>query len=129
MTQTKVLKIYGITMFVLAAVDIATMIVNSMGASMVGFAAIMAFVVIGVALLTAAAKCWMGYQALCYAKGTGKGTSHILIAKICLIFGIVNLVFALLGVVTGNGSFDQVIGAATNVALLFFYRKTAQECL
>ena len=131
-SKQKELKIYGWLMIVLAALDVARMVISAVfsdsslleepGAKFVLIAMV---VVTGIAVL---AKLWMGRQALTYAKGVGKGTSHILLAKIGLVIYIVLSLAGAYQLFTGDG-WDSLVSALASLIVVHSYLRAAKACL
>ena len=134
MTKMKELKIYGYLMFVFGLLDIAYLImdiqeINTLLADYSKVVTIGVYVFFGICALITLAKFWMGRQALCYAKGTGKGTSHITLAKIGIIFGILILISDALAIFNGTGSYSEAISTITSLIVMHSYYTAAKACL
>lgn len=134
MTKMKELKIYGYLMFFFGLVDIAYLIMDIRGIHtlLAGYSkavVIGVHVFFGLCALITLTKFWMGRQALCYAKGTGKGTSHITLAKIGIIFGILVLVSDGLAIFNGTGSYSEAISTITSLIVMHSYYTAAKACL
>ena len=133
-TKTKELKIYGILMIFFGFLDIAylAMDIGDVKPLLEDYSTavtIGVYVFFAVCLLITLAKFWMGRQALCYAKGTGKGTSHIKLAKIGIIFGILVLVSDGLAIFNGTASYSEAISTITSLIVMHSYYKAAKACL
>ena len=134
MTKTKELKLYGIALFILGFIDIgygilnirevAPLLVNESTA-----VAVLTYAIVSISFLLALAKFWMGRQALCYAKGTGKGTSHITLAKIGIVFCTLGLVIYIISAIRGTASNTDIAGDIASLMVMCSYYKTAKECL
>lgn len=134
MSKTKELKIYGYLMFFFGLVDIAylAMDIQEVKALLADYStavAIGVYVFFGVCALITLAKFWMGRQALCYAKGTGKGTSHIKLAKIAIIVGILVLVSDVIAIFNGTASYSEALSTITSLIVMHSYYTAAKACL
>lgn len=134
MLKTKELKIYGYLMFFFGLVDIAylAMDIQEVKALLADYStavAIGVYVFFGVCALITLAKFWMGRQALCYAKGTGKGTSHIKLAKIAIIVGILVLVSDVIAIFNGTASYSEALSTITSLIVMHSYYTAAKACL
>ena len=134
MTKTKELKIYGYLMFFFGLLDIAYLVLDIQEAKALladysTAVAIGVYVFFGVCALITLAKFWMGRQALCYAKGTGKGTSHIKLAKIGIAFGILVLVSDGIAIFNGTGSYSEALSTITSLIVMHSYYTAAKACL
>lgn len=134
MTKMKELKIYGYLMFFFGLLDIGYLImdIQEINALLPGYSkavSIGVYMFLGVCALITLAKFWMGRQALCYAKGTGKGTSHIKLAKIGIIFGILVLVSDGLAIFNGTASYSEAISTITSLIVMHSYYTAAKACL
>lgn len=134
MAKTKELKIYGYLMFFLGLVDIAYLAldireINALAEGYSNAVIIGVYAFFAVCALITLAKFWMGRQALCYAKGTGKGTSHITLAKIGIILGIVVLVSDVIAIFNGTASVSEALSTATSLIVMHGYYTAAKSCL
>lgn len=134
MTKLKELKIYGYLMFIFGLLDIAYLIldiqeINALLADYSKAVAIGVYAFFGVCALITLAKFWMGRQALCYAKGIGKGTSHIKLAKIGIIIGILVLVSDGIAIFNGTASYSEAISSITSLIVMHSYYTAAKACL
>ena len=133
-TPTKVLKIYGILMLYFAILDCAYILMDVMDNSyLLGDHStavdIFSLIILALGVLITLAKFWLGRQALCYAKGIGKGTSHILLIKIGIAFGILVLVNDIVEVFIGTGPYREVISSIVCLIVMYSYYKAAKACL
>ena len=134
MTKKTELKIYGFLMIFFGLLDIAYMVMDIREvAPLLG--SYSAAVTIGVhaffalcALLTLA-KFWMGRQALCYVKGTGKGSSHIKLAKIAIVLGVLVLISDVIAAFNGTASIAEAISSLLNLIIYHSYYSAAKACL
>lgn len=134
MSKTKELKIYGYLMFFFGLLDIAYLVldiqeVNALLADYSNAVAIFVYVFFAVCALITLAKFWMGRQALCYAKGTGKGTSHIKLAKIGIAFGVLVLVSDGIAIFNGTASYSEALSTITSLIVMHSYYTAAKACL
>lgn len=134
MTKEKELKIYGYVMFVFGLVDIAYLAldISEVSTLLEGYSSAVAigvYVFFAVCALIALAKFWMGRQALCYAKGTGKGTSHIKLAKIGIAFGILVLISDGIAIFNGTASYSEAISTVTSLIVMYSYYTAAKSLL
>lgn len=133
-TKTKELKIYGILMIFFGLLDIAylAMDISDVKPLLEDYSTavtIGVYVFFAVCLLITLAKFWMGRQALCYAKGTGKGTSHIKLAKIGIVFGILVLVSDGIAYLNGTASSSEAVSTITSLIVMVSYYQAAKACL
>lgn len=133
-TKTKELKLYGYLMIFLGLLDIVYLLmdIQEIKTLLEGYSTaviIVVSVILAVCGLITLAKFWMGRQALCYAKGTGKGTSHIKLAKIGVIFSILILVFDAIAIFSGTASYFDAISTIVDLIVIHSYYTTAKACL
>lgn len=133
-TKTKELKIYGYLMIFFGILDLAYLAIDiSEISTLLGdyskAIVIFTYAFLGLCLLITLAKFWMGRQALCYAKGTGKGTSHIKLAKIGIAFGVLVLVSDAVGYLNGTASYSEAVSTITSLIVMHSYYKAAKACL
>ena len=133
-TKKKELKIYGWVMFFLGFIDLGYVLLEigevgtyTAGQSAAVVAFLYAFIALGV--LLALIKFWLGRQALRYAKGTGTGTSHILLSKIGLVICMLVVISDTIAVLKGTASPSDTYGNIASLILMISYHKTAKECL
>ena len=82
------------------------------------------YVFFGICALITLAKFWMGRQVLC-----SKGTSHIKLAKIVIIWGISVLVSDGLAIFNGIASYSEAISTITILIVMHSYFTTTKACL
>jgi hypothetical protein len=133
-TKTTELKIYGYLMIFFGIIDLAYMAldVSEMNGLLGDYSkavAIFIYVFFGLCLLITLAKFWMGRQALRYAKGVGKGTSHILLAKIGIAFGILALLNDVIKLFTGTGDMTEVASSGASLVVMISYYQAAKAFL
>lgn len=133
-TKTKELKIYGYLMIFFGFLDLASIAldiseVSGLLANYSEEITIFTFVFYGMDLLISPAKFWMGRQALCYAKGVGKGTSHILLAKIGIALMSLALVNDVVELFIGIGAITEAASSAVALIIIVSYYQAAKACL
>lgn len=133
-TKTKELKIYGFLMIFFGLLDIAYLAmdigdVKPLLEDYSSAVAIGVYVFFAVCLLITLAKFWMGRQALRYAKGVGKGTSHIKLAKIGIVFGVLVLVSDGIAYFNGTASSSEAVSTITSLIVMVSYYQAAKACL
>ena len=134
MTKTKALKICGFVLLFLGALDLVYLLIDisdlpSLLEGQSKAVTVFAYVFIGLCVLIAMAKFWMCRQALYYAKGNGKGTSHILLAKIGITFCVIALVSDVFAIFNGTASFDEALSSIFSPIVMYSYYKAAKACL
>lgn len=134
MSKNREMKIYGYVMIVLGIVDLGFLMLNisnakTLLATQTPGISIAVYGILGLFLLIALAKIWMGRQGLCYAKGTGKGTSHITLSKIGMVFCAIVLVLDCVELISGNGFNSDAISNMTSLIIMYSYHKCAKEML
>lgn len=133
-TKTKELKIYGYLMFFFGLLDLAYLSldigdINTLLAEQSKAVAIFVYVFLGLCLLITLAKFWMGRQALRYAKGVGKGTSHILLAKIGIAFGVLMVLIDAINYFTGSADISEAASSGASLVVMISYYQAAKACL
>ena len=128
------LKIYGYLMFFLGVIDIAYMAIDirEVNTLLEGYSqavAIGVYAFFAVCALITLAKFWMGHQALQYAKGTGKGTSHIKLAKIGMAVTILVLVSDAFAIYQGTADISEILSTSTSLIVMHSYYTAAKACL
>lgn len=133
-TKTKELKIYGYLMFFFGILDLASLAldlaeIEALLADYSKAVAIFTYVFLALCLLITLAKFWMGRQALRYAKGVGKGTSHIRLAKIGIAFGVLVVVSDVFAIINGTASYYEAASSITSLIVMYSYYAAAKACL
>ena len=133
-TKEKELKIYGYLMIFFGVLDIGYLAldiseVKPLLSDYSTAVAIVTYVFFGVCALITLAKFWMGRQALCYAKGTGKGTSHIRLAKIAMVFTVLFLATDVFAWINGTATISEALSTATTLIVIHSYYKAAKAFL
>ena len=134
LTKTTELKIYGLLMFYFGILDLAylAMDIQEVNTLLTGYShavTIGVYVFFVVCILITLAKFWMGRQALRYAKGVGKGSSHIKLAKIGIVFGILVVVSDMFAAFNDTASITEAVSSLVNLFIYYFYYSTAKACL
>ena len=134
MTKIKELKIYGYLMIFFGVLDLLYMLldiseINADAGNYPSIVVTFAYIFLGVCMLMTLAKFWMGRQALCYAKGKGKGTSHILLAKIGIVFCILALVVDGYAFFNGTSSITELCSTGASLMVMCSYYQAAKACL
>lgn len=134
MTKTKILQIYGYLMIFFGVLDLVYLAmdaseVNSLLGNYSEAVAIFTYVFFGLCVLITLAKFWMGRQALRYAKGVGKGTSHILLAKIGIAFGVLAVASDVVKLIGSSGDISEVASSCTSLAVMIGYYQAAKDYL
>ena len=133
-TKTKELKIYGYLMFFFGLLDLAYLSldigdIHTLLAEQSKAVAIFVYVFLGLCLLITLAKFWMGRQALRYAKGVGKGTSHILLAKVGIAFGVLMVLSDAISYFTGSADISEAASSGASLVVMISYYQAAKACL
>ena len=133
-TKTKELKIYGYLMIFFGILDLAYLSldiaeINAVLRDYSKTVVIFTYAFLALCLLITMAKFWMGRQALRYAKGVGKGTSHILLSKIGIVFGVLVLVSDIFAIINGTASYSEAVSTTTSLIVMYSYYKAAKACL
>lgn len=126
--KTTELKIYGILMIFFCILDCVHIVRNLLETHSTEVTAF-TYVILALRVLIALAKFWLGRQALCYANGNGKGTSHILLIKIGIAFVALLLVNDVVEAFLGIASFMEVISTIVSLTVMYSYYKAAKACL
>jgi hypothetical protein len=132
--KTIELKFYGYLTIFFGIIDLLNMAldvseINGLMAASSQADTIFTYVTFGLSLLIMLAKLWMGRQALCYAKGVGKGTSHILLAKIGIGFGVLMLLNDVVELFIGIGDITEVASSVVYMVIIISYYQAAKACL
>lgn len=133
-TKTKELKIYGYLMFFFGLLDLAYLSldlgnISTLLAEQSKAVAIFVYVFLALCLLITLAKFWMGRQALRYAKGVGKGTSHILLAKIGIAFDVLMVLSDAINYFNGSADISELASSGASLAVMISYYQAAKACL
>ena len=133
-TKTTELKIYGYLMIFFGIIDLAYMALdvsemNGMLGDYSKAVAIFIYVFFGLCLLITLAKFWMGRQALRYAKGVGKGTSHILLAKIGIAFDVLMVLSDAINYFNGSADISELASSGASLVVMISYYQAAKACL
>lgn len=130
-TKTNKLKIYGFLMYFFGFHDLTHILTKAMKRNALTGDSfdIFTYVFLGLSLLIALAKVWLGRQALCYAKGNGKGTSHILLIRVGIAFGVLALVNDVVELFIGIGAFSEVLSTIVSLIVMYSYYRAAKACL
>lgn len=134
MTKKTELKLYGYLMFFFGVIDVLYLVMDirettSLLADYSNAVEIFVYVFFGLCALITLSKFWMGRQALCYVKGVGKGTSHILLAKIGIFFTILVLASDAIAYFNGTSSIFECISTVTSLMVVHGYYTAAKACL
>lgn len=131
------LKIYGSLLILLAVLDSAKLVLEFVGDEIAesiaalgnaGVVLTVVFTVVSVGIILA--RLWMGIQALRYAKGTGKGTSHITLAKIARVVLVILLVMRIIGWISGEPiDKTDVASELVSLGVIWGYLSAAKACL
>ena len=131
--KTKELKIYGWLMFFFGFLDLVSLGLNIFGGDQqtgdIGLDKVFFILFVAVGLFIAMAKFWLGRQALCYARGTGKGTSHIVLVKIGMVFGVLSLVNDCVSAFVGADPVSEIFSSAASLIVMISYYQAAKACL
>ena len=133
-TKTKELKIYGYLMFFFGLLDLAYLSLDlgnmsTLLAEQSKAVAIFVYVFLALCLLITLAKFWMGRQALRYAKGVGKGTSHILLAKIGIFFSVLLVLNDVVVLFVASGDITEAASSVASLVVILSYYQAAKACL
>ena len=133
-TKSKELKIYGIVLILFGIIDLVYLYMDILDvSSLLGnqskAVVICVYAFFALCFLITLAKFWMGRQALYYAKGTGKGTSHILLAKIGIVSSILILLSDGVACFNGTASIVEVCSSIVSLSIIYSYYKAAKACL
>ena len=127
-TKTTELKLYGILMIFFGILDCVHILMNVLETHSTEVTAF-TYIILALGVLIALAKFWLGRQALCYANGNGKGTSHILLIKIGIAFVAFSLVNDVVEAFLGIASFMEAISTIVSLIIMYSYYKAAKACL
>lgn len=120
----KNLKVYSILFLVLAIIQVVIFIAGELTGNVPsGAAFVMGAICSGVIVL---AELIMGFKGIAYANGSGKGTLHITIAKIAVVFIALGLVIDIFGLVTKTGGVSELIISLIDLVFVFGYIKEAK---
>ena len=134
MSKHKELKIYGFAMILLGLVDVGFLTldiceVNALAGNYPAVVVFFTYIFFALCALLALAKFWMGRQALCYAKGTGKGTSHVLLAKIGFVLSILVVASDAYAMISGTATSSELYSGIASLIFMYSYYKAAKACL
>ena len=133
-TKATELKIYGYLMYFFGILDLAywALDVSEVSGLLGDYSkavSIFTYVFLTLGLLITLAKFWMGRQALCYAKGVGKGTSHILLAKIGIFFSVLLVLNDVVVLFVASGDITEAISSVAGLVVILSYYQAAKACL
>ena len=136
-TKRRNLKIYSIVFLILAAVDVAQLVLNlavddtpvDLSNSLVRTVLI---VMIAFAAVVALAKAFLGIQGMRQAKGTAVGRAHLTISMIALVLSVIGALLVILAAIQEANLWEIVTNiwdSLISIWLLVSYRKAAKALL
>lgn len=80
-----------------------------------------------IAVIASLVKFYLGFKGLNQAKGTGKGTSHITISKILLVFFVIIFAVGAYGLIKDSSTWLSVLSDLASIIILFTYISSATK--